>query len=81
MPSNNSPRTDIHPIDEQEVRLTAYFLWEQDGHPDGRAQEYWYRAWAQHRRMAGYDEALREGWTTVPEREGADEGGAQKPVS
>jgi hypothetical protein len=49
-----------HSIDEQEVRLTAYFLWEQDGYPEGRAQEYWYRAWAQHRRMAGYDEDLRE---------------------
>jgi len=29
---------------EQAVRETAYFLWEQDGRPDGRDQEYWYRA-------------------------------------
>ena len=37
-------------IDEEDVRLTAYFLWEQEGHPEGRAKEFWYRAWAMHRR-------------------------------
>ena len=26
------------------VRDTAYFLWEQDGRPEGRAEEYWQRA-------------------------------------
>jgi len=30
--------------DEQTVRETAYFLWENDGRPEGRDQEYWYRA-------------------------------------
>lgn len=29
---------------ERSVRETAYFLWEQDGRPEGRDQEYWYRA-------------------------------------
>ncbi len=29
---------------EQAVRETAYFLWEQDGRPNGREQEYWFRA-------------------------------------
>ena len=29
---------------EQAVRETAYFLWEQDGRPDGREQQYWYLA-------------------------------------
>jgi hypothetical protein len=32
------------PAFEQAVRETAYFLWEQDGRPGGREQEYWYRA-------------------------------------
>jgi hypothetical protein len=32
------------PAFEQAVRETAYFLWEQDGRPFGREQEYWYRA-------------------------------------
>ena len=29
---------------EHAVRQTAYFLWEQDGRPEGREQEYWYRS-------------------------------------
>jgi hypothetical protein len=55
-----SLRMDERDIDEEEVRLTAYFLWEQDGCPEGRAQEYWYRAWAQHRRMRASDEELQQ---------------------
>jgi hypothetical protein len=51
---------DEREIDEEEVRLTAYFLWEQDGRPEGRAQEYWYRARAQHRRMRASDEELEQ---------------------
>ena len=26
---------------EQAVRETAYFLWEQDGGPEGREKDYW----------------------------------------
>jgi hypothetical protein len=29
---------------EQAVRETAYFLWEQDGRPEGQEKEYWFRA-------------------------------------
>lgn len=29
---------------EDRVRVRAYELWEQDGRPDGRADEYWHRA-------------------------------------
>lgn len=32
------------PAFEQRVRDTAYFMWEQDGQPGGREQEYWYAA-------------------------------------
>jgi hypothetical protein len=35
---------------EQSVRERAYFLWEQDGRPAGRAEEYWHRALDQHLR-------------------------------
>lgn len=31
-------------IDEEEVRVTAYFLWEQDGRPLGRDEHYWWLA-------------------------------------
>lgn len=32
-----------HPTDEA-IREQAYFLWEQDGRPEGREMEYWQRA-------------------------------------
>lgn len=31
-------------IKEHEIRETAYFIWEQEGRPDGRAQDHWLRA-------------------------------------
>lgn len=45
------------PTSDEDVRLTAYFLWEQDGKPEGREQEYWLRALKRHRRQ---DEADRD---------------------
>lgn len=44
MPSQNGHDPWGDPAFEQAVRETAYFLWEQDGRPEGREQEYWYRA-------------------------------------
>jgi hypothetical protein len=29
---------------EQYVRDRAYFIWEREGRPDGRAHDHWYRA-------------------------------------
>lgn len=29
---------------EQNVRRAAYHLWENDGRPDGREKEYWFKA-------------------------------------
>ena len=42
------------------VRLTAYFLWEQDGRPDGMAEVYWHRALEKHRSERRYDRWLDE---------------------
>lgn len=50
----------------ESVRLTAYFLWEQDGRPEGRAEEYWRRAMEKHRSERRYDRWLGEG--PAPER-------------
>jgi hypothetical protein len=43
------------------IRRTAYFLWEQDGRPEGRAQDYWLRAKEAHLRQLAYDRWLAEG--------------------
>jgi hypothetical protein len=48
-------------IDEEAVRRTAFFLWEQDGRPSGRELEYWGRALEQHIRQLAYDRWLAEG--------------------
>ena len=45
----------------QAVRATAYFLWEQDGRPEGLAFEYWVRAKEIHLRELAYDRWLAEG--------------------
>jgi hypothetical protein len=42
------------------VRRTAYFLWEQDGRPAGRHEEYYLRALEQHRRERQYDRWLED---------------------
>jgi hypothetical protein len=39
---------------DEAVRERAYLLWECDGRPDGRAEEYWQRARDQHIRERAY---------------------------
>jgi Protein of unknown function (DUF4058)/Protein of unknown function (DUF2934) len=41
----------------EEIATAAYYLWQQDGCPQGRAEEYWYRAMEQ----------LKQGRRTQPE--------------
>jgi hypothetical protein len=45
---------------EQSVRETAYFLWEQDGRPDGAEHEYWFRALDRCLRQREADRLLNE---------------------
>jgi len=54
---------------EQAVRERAYSLWEQEGRPEGRADEYWHRALDQHLRERAY-----VSW----QQEGSPEGGADE---
>jgi hypothetical protein len=42
------------------VQRTAYFLWEQDGRPDGRHLHYWQQALETHRRQRNFDEWLKD---------------------
>jgi hypothetical protein len=48
-------------VDEDAVRRTAFFLWEQDGRPAGQEMVYWERALEQHIRQLAYDRWLAEG--------------------
>jgi hypothetical protein len=50
---------------DQVVRERAYALWEKDGRPDGRTEEYWHRA---------LDEHLRERAYVLWQQEGSPEG-------
>lgn len=45
----------------EQIRQTAYFLWEQAGRPDGQAMEYWLLAKQMHQRQLAYDRWLAEG--------------------
>lgn len=42
------------PVTEEQIRTLAFFLWEKDGSPDGRSDEYWEKA---RRQLAGEDDA------------------------
>jgi hypothetical protein len=54
---------------DQAVREQAYFLWQQDGCPDGRAEEYWHRA---------HEQQLRERAHILWQQEGRPEGRADE---
>ncbi|KKC32832.1 DUF2934 domain-containing protein [Devosia psychrophila] len=45
----------------ERLRQTAYFLWEHDGRPEGRAFDYWLRAKDKLLRQIAYDKWLAEG--------------------
>ncbi|MFL9915934.1 DUF2934 domain-containing protein [Paraburkholderia fungorum] len=32
------------PVTEDQIRTLAFYLWEKDGSPDGRSEEYWEKA-------------------------------------
>ena len=49
------------PAFELAVRETAYFLWEQDGKPEGREQDYWFRALERSLRERNADRDLANG--------------------
>ena len=54
---------------EQDIRERAYLLWEQNGCPEGRADDYWQRASDQH---------LRERAYVLWQQEGSPEGRADE---
>ena len=53
---------DTHPSDSV-IREQAYFLWEQDGKPEGRENDYWFRALERQLRERNADRDLKSGPT------------------
>jgi len=45
----------------ERIRQTAYFMWEQDGRPEGKAMVYWLRAKEALIRQLAYDRWLAGG--------------------
>ncbi|MFL9919354.1 DUF2934 domain-containing protein [Paraburkholderia fungorum] len=44
------------PVTEEQIQTLAFYLWEKEGSPDGRSQEYWGKA----RQQLGADGSLAE---------------------
>jgi hypothetical protein len=54
---------DDSPAHEARIRARAYFLWEQDGRPHGRADEFWERA----RELIGMEDTAGAGLLPNPQ--------------
>lgn len=54
----------VDPSIDQSIRDTAYYLWEYDGRPEGRDEEYWHRArevWMGQQALdQGFDSSIAE---------------------
>jgi hypothetical protein len=61
MPANGVHHEPLTQDELNAVRDTAYFMWENEGRPEGRAQEFWRRAMEQHRRAKAYGIWLEDG--------------------
>lgn len=44
------------PVTEEQIGTLAFYLWEKDGSPDGRSEEYWEKA----RQQLGVNGSLAE---------------------
>ncbi len=44
------------PATEEQIRTLAFYLWEEDGSPEGRSDEYWAKA----RQQLGIDSSAAE---------------------
>lgn len=60
MTADHEPEAVEDEVFREEVRRTAYFLWEQDGRPPGQSERYYLRALEIHRRRRHYDRWLED---------------------
>jgi hypothetical protein len=67
-------------FDEKEVRLTAYFLWQQEGRPTSDPRKFWDRAVDMHRHARDQGQQLEAGVTALDrDKAAAALAGGQKP--
>ena len=45
--TNSTMKTEIKELSREEISTRAYFIWEREGKPAGRAQEHWAKALAE----------------------------------
>lgn len=62
-------------MSEEQIRTLAFYLWEQDGSPDGRADEYWEKA----RRQLGLENTLQDTSRTADTANGEAAGLSNEP--
>lgn len=67
---------ELSPQDEQRIRERAYHLWDSEGRPHGRAEEYWERA----RELDGMAQSAGAGLMPNPMAEHGGEIQPQQPV-
>ena len=51
------------PVTEEQIRTLAFYLWEKDGSPEGKSDEYWLKA---QRQLASEDKAQDEPPSVTP---------------
>jgi hypothetical protein len=54
-------------VDEEAVRLTAYYLWEQEGRPESDPREFWRRAVDLHRQAQARGTQIEAGLEAIEE--------------
>ena len=56
----------MHTLQDNDIRDRAYALWVSDGSPEGRDDEYWYRAERELSEEVGLDTSLDAAEVTQP---------------
>ncbi|WP_427857061.1 DUF2934 domain-containing protein [Devosia litorisediminis] len=56
----------VDPLFQQKVLHTAYFLWEEDGKPNGQEQQYWFGALERRLRVREADVMLQRPPLALP---------------
>lgn len=59
MPGKSKTSETAAPVSDDAIRQRAYYMWEQDGRPEGRGEHYWHLAHEEAHRAMVEDVATR----------------------